>query len=228
MAKINHEGRESDLVNGVYRVVGTMSGTSCDGLDVVMIEVSTFDEEVRWLAIREFVTRGLGLTDCGIWDQQRRPMPINWSSNGPNGWAINWLRWFENGLKNLVLFTFWAFPDTRGITSQGGAERGPLATEKFCSSDWAFQWWPITGPQTSPLEGKGLHLSHCLMPRFFPIKVPVSIWGASPTSHFCPAYKAMLCRLQTSAVQTSCSIDNPSERVNLLTWVGVERGPGAL
>ena len=54
MAKINHEGRESDLVNGVYRVVGTMSGTSCDGLDVVMIEVSTFDEEVRWLAIREF------------------------------------------------------------------------------------------------------------------------------------------------------------------------------
>ena len=54
MAKINHEGRESDLVNGVCRVVGTMSGTSCDGLDVVMIEVSTFDEEVRWLAIREF------------------------------------------------------------------------------------------------------------------------------------------------------------------------------
>ena len=53
MSKINHERRESDLANGVCRVVGTMSGTSCDGLDVVMIEVSTFDEEVKWLAIRE-------------------------------------------------------------------------------------------------------------------------------------------------------------------------------
>jgi len=94
MTKINHERRESDLVNGVCRVVGTMSGTSCDGLDVVMIEVSTFHEEVRWLAIREFAypnswvdrLRNLGSTEKADAHQLEQ----------------QWTRWVADKLAPLV------------------------------------------------------------------------------------------------------------------------------
>ena len=52
--KITHDGRESCPEDTVCRVIGTMSGTSCDGLDVALLEVSSSGSEVRWLALKAF------------------------------------------------------------------------------------------------------------------------------------------------------------------------------
>ena len=71
--KITHDGRPSCPEDTVYRVMGTMSGTSCDGLDVALLEVSSSGSDVRWLALKAFSydeamadrLRGLsGLTDA--------------------------------------------------------------------------------------------------------------------------------------------------------------------
>ena len=52
--KITHDGRESCPEDTVCRVIGTMSGTSCDGLDVALLEVLSSGSEVRWLALKAF------------------------------------------------------------------------------------------------------------------------------------------------------------------------------
>lgn len=52
--KIAHGDPKACPSDTVCRVVGTMSGTSCDGLDVALIEVDAEGAQVRWLALREF------------------------------------------------------------------------------------------------------------------------------------------------------------------------------
>ena len=104
-----------------------MSGTSCDGLDVVVIEVSTFDEKVRWLAMREFAypqpwvarLRKLGSLEGGEAEDMEQQWTV-WVTNKLTPLVEEWAE--EFGPIHLVGFsghTWYHEPGGRGTRAIG-------------------------------------------------------------------------------------------------------------
>ena len=93
-AKIAHDRPKPCPEDTVLRVVGTMSGTSCDGLDVALIEIEADGLGVRWLALKEFPysgpwaarLKGMGtLPDEAVLDLEQ-----------------DWTRWLADRLEPLL------------------------------------------------------------------------------------------------------------------------------
>ena len=138
-SKIAQVGSRSCPQDTVSRVVGTMSGTSCDGLDVVLIEVDPSGIEVMGLAFKAFPyptawqerLRALGaLSDADALDLEAR-----WTA-----WVLAKLypvleEWSTTyGPIHLLGFsghTWYHEPRGRGTRAIGDAERLPLTQAGF-------------------------------------------------------------------------------------------------
>ena len=107
--------------------MGTMSGTSCDGLDVALLEVSSGGSEVRWLALKAFsydeamAERLRGLS--GLADADAAELEVEWTSWVASALAPlvqGWTR--EFGRIDLLGFsghTWYHEPGGRGTKALG-------------------------------------------------------------------------------------------------------------
>lgn len=113
-AKIAQAGPRSCPEDTVSRVVGTMSGTSCDGLDVVLIEVGPSGVEVNGLAFNAF------------------PYPAAWQERLR---ALGTLSDVD-ALDMEAEWTTWVTAKLRPLLREWAADYGPLHLLGFSGHTW--------------------------------------------------------------------------------------------